>query len=259
MLVLITDIRNAGTNMQLEATLSHYSPGSDPVGFRLLRRLLGNSPQFAFLDEHAPNRAEAETYIANCFARAYGARVTQFAPMLLGLRCAGSLQAVIGLREAATEHLFLEQYLDAPVERTLAATLGHNVARNEIMELGNLASLHPGVCQLVYLVLASALQRAGYRYGIFAGTSQVQRIVGKLHFDFDIIRPADPARLGSAARNWGTYYATDPQVLVVDLHNSLPKLQDNLLAAAVLEIYSDQIDTLVNELRLRRQRVLAMA
>ena len=245
--------------MQLEATLSHYSAGSDPVGFRLLRRLLGNNPQFAFLDEHAPNRAEAEAYIADCFARAYGAQVTQFAPILLGLRCAGSLQAVIGLREAAREHLFLEQYLDAPVEQTLAATLGRSVARNEIMELGNLASLHPGVCQLVYLVLASALQRAGYRYGIFAGTSQVQRIVGKLNFDFNVIRPADPARLGSAAQSWGTYYTTAPQVLVVDLHNSLPKLQSNLLAAAVLEIYTDQIDMLVNELRLRRQCTLTVA
>jgi Thermostable hemolysin len=244
--------------MQLEATLSHYSAGSDPVGFRLLRRLLGNNPQFCLFDERAPDRAAAENYIADCFARAYGAQVSQFAPMLLGLRCGGSLQAVIGMREAARERLFLEQYLDEPVEQTLSAACARPAARNQIMELGNLASLRPGVCQLVYLVLASALQRAGYRYAVFAGTGQVERIISKLNFSIQKIQPADPSRLGNAANSWGTYYATAPHVLVVDLQESLPKLQQNLLASAVLEIYSDQIDALASELSSRRQFAAAL-
>jgi hypothetical protein len=169
------------------------------------------------------------------------------------------LQAVIGLREASTEHLFLEQYLDAPVEQTLAATCGRRVARHEIMELGNLASLRPGVCQLVYLVLAAALQRAGYRYAVFAGTAQVERIISKLHFSLRSIVAADPARLGSAADSWGTYYATAPHVLVVDLQESLPTLQQSVLASAVLDIYADQIDALAGELRARRQLAMKLS
>jgi len=244
--------------MQLDATLSHYSAGSDPVGFRLLRRLLGNNPQFSLCHEGSSGRAVAEAYIADCFARAYGAQVTKFAPMLLALRCAGSVQAVIGLREAAREHLFLEQYLDEPVEQTLSAKCERQIARNDIMELGNLASLRPGVCQLVYLVLASALYRSGYRFAVFAGTSQVERIISKLNFSLHKIQPADPARLGNAANSWGTYYTTSPHVLVVDLQKSLPKLQENLLAAAVLEFYTDQIDELVGELKTRRQLAMAV-
>jgi len=238
--------------MEIAATLSQHSTGADPVGFRLLRRLLGNNPQFNLYGAAAAGRAEAEAYIADCFAQAYGAEVTRFAPLLLGLQCAASLRAVIGLRDAGSEQLFLEQYLDQPVEQTLTANFDRSVQRHEIMELGNLASLRPGVCQLVYLILAASLQRAGYRYAVFAGTAQVERIVSKLNFAIDSIVAADPARLGGAADSWGSYYATAPHVLVVDLQKSLPRLQQNVLAAAVLEIYSDQIGALVSELRMRR-------
>src|SRR5512134_2381976 len=68
-----------------------------------------------------PMRAQFEAFIAARFGRAYGARVTHFLPHLLGVRDGlGRWQAAAGYAAAAGGRLFLEQYLERPVEQALA-------------------------------------------------------------------------------------------------------------------------------------------
>jgi tetratricopeptide (TPR) repeat protein len=76
---------------------------------------------------NATQRAALEGFIAARFQRAYGARLTHFLPHLLGLRDgAGEWQAAVGYADAAAGPLFLEQYLDAPVEELLEQALAIN-------------------------------------------------------------------------------------------------------------------------------------
>jgi hypothetical protein len=212
----------------------------------MLRKLLRFNPRFDLHRAGSPNRGEVEAYIGDVFAKAYGAKVAGYAPVLVSMSCAGNISAAAGIRPAATEPLFLEQYLDAPVEQVLSNNYAQPVARDQIFELGNLAALRPGVCQLIYLIMAGFLQRTDLRYAVFAGTRQVAKGVGKLGFCMETIVAADPARLGGAAADWGSYYDNDPHVMVLDLHKSMDVLSALPLPSVLLNIYEPQIAELAN-------------
>ena len=232
--------------MQALLTVNSPAPDIRLPGMPLLRRLLGANPEFCLHSSATPGRDAAEAYVADCFARAYGAEVTEFAPHLLAVKCAGNISGVAGIRPA-DQPLFSERYLDAPVEIVLADLYGRRVSRAEVFELCNLAALRPGVCQLMYMVMAAFLYQAGFRYVVFAGTAQVERTVRKMSFALTPIAPADPARLGESAARWGSYYETNPQVMAIDIAASMRGFDKLSLHTAVFDIYSEQVEALVRQ------------
>jgi len=161
-----------------------------------------------------PSRPEFEDFIAARFARAYGARVTHFLPHLLGVRDGlGRWQAAAGYGAAEGAQLFLEQYLDAPVERALAGALGRPVVRGEIVEVGNLAAVSAGAARRLIPQLARHLHRLGYRWVAFTATRALRNSFLRLGLRPLAIAPADPARLADGGASWGAYYAQDPVVM----------------------------------------------
>nr|WP_265944445.1 thermostable hemolysin [Dechloromonas sp. A34] len=49
--------------------------------------------------------------------------------------------------------------------------------------------------------------------GVFTATGELIRIFAKLGLPLLALAPADPARLGSEAGAWGSYYETAPVVV----------------------------------------------
>ena len=231
------------------ATLT-LEPGiypAQPRNPRLLEKLLGRNPHFELHNELSPGRTALEDYIRACFARSYAADVNVFAPLLLELRCAGSISGTVGIRPAHSATLFVEQYLDRPAEQIVSATANGTVRRADIVEVCNLAALRPGACQLITLILAASLRHAGYRFALLAGTRQLRKIMTKQNFAMRELTDADPTRLGTAAEQWGSYYDTCPAVLLVDLEESLGRIKEQLLPAALLHVLSDTTTRLADE------------
>jgi hypothetical protein len=233
--------------MQAELTVtSEGIEQQNTAGSRLLRKLTRFNPEFNLHRTGSPNRHKVERHIANIFAETYGAEVTEFAPFLMSMVCAGNVSAAAGIRPADTGPLFLEQYLDDPVEQVLGNCYGQTMGRHEIFELGNLAALRPGVCQLFYLIMAGVMARTKLNYVVFAGTKQVAKGLGRLGFHMELIVAADPSRVGDAAANWGNYYASEPQVMAIDLCKSMEALNKMPLPRALLNFYEPQIAELAN-------------
>ena len=89
-----------------------------------------------------PGRERLEQFVAETFAQAHGATVHAFMPSMLGLEDGGGrLRCVLGLRGAESGELFLERYLDRPIEESIAQAAGLDSAipRGTIVEVGNLA------------------------------------------------------------------------------------------------------------------------
>ena len=88
----------------------------------------------------APDRAELEAFVGAAFRRRHDALVTSFMPTLLSFRDReGDLRGVVGLRGAVSQPLYLEQYLEQPIETAIAAATGQSVRREQVVEVGNLA------------------------------------------------------------------------------------------------------------------------
>jgi hypothetical protein len=172
----------------------------------------------------ATDREAIETRIADKFAQRYGAQIRHFLPYLVDLSVAGQIGAVAGLRPARDGALFLEQYFDGPVEQAVSRTYRTPVDREQIVEIGNLASDAPGAASLLFGMLPTLLARAGLRWVVCTATPQVRAMLDRLGFPTRTICRADPVVLGDGQRDWGSYYDSCPQVIVGDVNVALARI-----------------------------------
>lgn len=164
---------------------------------------------------HDPSRGVAEQYVKDAFRRAHGAEVRTFMPLLLLLQDAdGTLLGVVGVREARHERLYLERYLDGPVERVASERTGIAVRRRDLVEIGNLACRDKACAQRLLALLPWFLLDAGYRWIAFTGTRAVREMVQKLGATLIELAPASATQVADAADLWGAYYEHDPRVVI---------------------------------------------
>ena len=159
-------------------------------------------------------RTELEEGIRATYASAYGATIRHFLPLLLGLRDErGELLGVIGAQAGRDPApMFLEAYLDRPVEDELAAAVDARVGREELAEVGNLAALQPGAGLLLVSTLAAYLDGVGLRWSIFTATEPLRVAFLRRGLELADLAPADGRRLGERLADWGRYYRTAPRV-----------------------------------------------
>lgn len=171
----------------------------------------------------SPRRGEVEGFIRGVFADHYGARVAAFTPDLMRLEQNGRTCAAAGWRGAASGALFLENYLEQPAEVLLSRLAGHPVAREQVVEVGHLASRQAGGGVRMILALAAELDRAGYEWVMFTATRELIGIFSRMGLPPLALASADPACLGDAARDWGRYYDTRPIVVAGRIRLALEK------------------------------------
>ncbi len=170
-------------------------------------------PQVLHAAVGATRRDEVEDFIRQVFVRQYNARIPSFAPNLMMVEHAGRVRAAAGWRGAAAGGLYLERYLDEPVEHVLAGATGQAIGRERIVEVGNLASDRPGASMDVIRTLARHLDQLGYEWVVFTATNELIGIFRRLGLPLLALTLADPARLGEEASAWGSYYDTAPIVV----------------------------------------------
>jgi hypothetical protein len=172
----------------------------------------------AFRRAGTAERPEIEAFIRNGFDRAYRARISRFMPRLMSLRRDSSLVAACGLRSAAIERLFLEAYLDRPIQDELAATLGRPLSRNSIIEVGNLVVARAGEARRLIIHLTNHLATAGADWVVFTAVPALRNNFTRLGIPLLLLAAADGTRLDAAARtDWGHYYAYGPVVTAIDV------------------------------------------
>ena len=165
-------------------------------------------------------RHYVESFIREVFARRFAARLDAFLPNLVHSRdTAGQINAAAGYRSADIEHLFLEQYLDRPIEQIICANYGEAIERSKIVEVGNLAT--SGGRSAISLVagLIPHLMAQGFRWVVFTGNDAVRNLFQRLHLFPFAICTADAASLGDAKGVWGSYYDHHPIVMAGRLYD----------------------------------------
>jgi hypothetical protein len=170
-------------------------------------------------------RRNVENFVATQFNKAYGARITEFMPDLMGLYDNNALAAACGLRRAATGPMFLEQYLEHPADEILGEKTGTATNRNTMMEVGNLSIARPGYARHLVFWLTMHLRNAGMQWALFSAVPALLNNFRRLGVPLLILAPADPAKVSAEVRaTWGTYYDQRPQVSAVDVETAFRAL-----------------------------------
>lgn len=172
-----------------------------------------------------PARASLEAFISRSFHAAHGAILSHFCDTLLGCRDSGGQWiAALGYSLAQDGPLFLEQYLDEPLEHAIGARAGHPVARGEIVEVGNLAAAHPGAARALIVSMTRLLHGQGLHWVAFTATASLLNSFTRLRLKPGVLAAADPLRLADAGRCWGSYYDAQPQVMFGDIRYGYAQL-----------------------------------
>lgn len=151
------------------------------------------------------------SFIQRRYASAYGA-LPEISYANFGLQAAsGKLKAALGYRRADQERLFLEAYLDVPIERALSSILKEPIYRERIVEIGNLAS--DTAPAMVRLWAQTANDLAGSAdIAVAVLTADLRRMFRRLGLTIYEIASASGERLGDDVTQWGEYYHRQPVV-----------------------------------------------
>lgn len=167
-----------------------------------------------FDDPRRDERRRVERFIEDAFAEAYGGRIAAHYPTLMSVQDDdGVIYAAVGFRVAQEGVLFLEHYLDLPVDAAMSAAIGATVERSHIVEIGSLASSGRGATVFLFSAMARHLKACGLRFAVATATDELRRIFHKAGLGALTLAAADPRRLIDGGASWGDYYATDPMVL----------------------------------------------
>ena len=155
------------------------------------------------------DRESVEELITNRYAQAYCATPSFDYPRFQAQRCCGKTKAALGYRRGDTGSLFLETYLDAPIETVLQEKLGRSFSRRDIVEIGNLASYNAPAMVALWARTANDLG-SDAEIAVAVLTTPLRAMFCRLGIPLVELAPADPARLGDKSGEWGQYYEQNP-------------------------------------------------
>jgi thermostable hemolysin len=157
--------------------------------------------------------AAAQQLIRRRFAEAHDAIPATDYPhfYIISPEKLGAPVAALGFRPASHGPLFLESYLDRPIEAAVSERFGRSIGRERIVEIGALAS------DRCHATIALWARTARYLDGIAEVavavlTSAMRAMLLKLDVGIVELCEADPKRLPTDGARWGRYYETLPMV-----------------------------------------------
>ena len=183
------------------------------------QRRKGNSMQIDVIPAGHTEREAVEQFIHDRFAREYGADVRHFMPQLLRLSTdGGDIIAAAGYRAAGESRLFLENYLDEPIEAVVSKYYGRPIARESIVEVGNMAEAYPGAGRASLTAWTAFLCGMGYNWSVFTGVKKLRNGFRRVGIRTEVIAEADPSRLNhEELKHWGNYYEAGPMIMAGNL------------------------------------------
>lgn len=160
-------------------------------------------------------RAEAEALIERVYRAAYGVDIQSHFPVLIGVTDeTGAITAAAGCRRAADEPLFLEQYLDEPIEAVLSRAVNCGVTRARVGEIGSLATANAGApAPLLFAALACYLSEQGISFAVATATRRLRRAFTAFGFGAGELAAARKDKLPNGGRDWGRYFEHEPVVV----------------------------------------------
>lgn len=154
--------------------------------------------------------------IRDRYAAVHGAVPASDYPTYLTIGAPNAPQATLGYRLADTGGLFLEAYLDRPIEVVLTERFDRPVPRARIVELGDHASQRGGATVRLWRESAAAL--AGQAdIAVAVLTRPLRTMFARLGLELVELAPARIEAMGEAGSAWGRYYQTDPMVCAGDI------------------------------------------
>ena len=170
--------------------------------------------QFQIAPRHTARYEILKARIRGGFGSHFNACISGFMPDLAAYRHVGGSGGVIGIRGAGGEKLFLESYLDQPVEDVIALVSDAPVHRRHVVEVGQFVIDERAAVGDFFRDLVPFLRSLGYEWVCFTGTRRIRTLLASIGFAGFSIACASRERITDTTDDWGTYYEHEPEVIL---------------------------------------------
>jgi len=179
----------------------------------------------------SPDREEVEQFTHDIYSLRYRADINKFLPTMIAIRHSQSNQIVAsaGFQSAQNKgtknRLYLENYLDIPIEKSASAVGNKRFKRSDFVEVGNLAGAISGAGYLVILTLAEYLTKQGHNWIAFTLTRGMVKAFESLNLEPIPLVPASESRLVKDSASWGHYFNAMPEVMIGDMKSAYEQME----------------------------------
>jgi hypothetical protein len=191
---------------------------------------------FTVIDPDAVERPALESRVRSGFGTHFGACIAAFMPQLALYTHASGSTGIIGFRRASDEALFLENYLDRPIEAQIAAVTGRPVDRGRIAEVGQFVVDDRDIAGAFFRDLVPFLVSQRFDWVCFTGTDRIRAILARVGLRGLPVATANPASVQPTGDQWGRYYEHDPVVVVGRLDDPHGRWCETAAATPIREI-----------------------
>ena len=218
------------------------------VSSRILAHLPFISSVKIELNERNSNRRVLiENYIRDKYDERYAANVLHFLPFLLTLSCNDNLCAVVGIRAAESEPLYLEKYLHYPIEQEIGMRFKTAIERESIIEIGDLVLTGRARSHLLFIFLTDFLFRIDREWVVFTATREVESLLTKMNFTLVHLVDVSEKIPDDENDQWGSYYDKKPRVVFCHIPSAISVFKQNTLMNSSLSLFSNQLAELVDQ------------
>ena len=166
---------------------------------------------------------EACDFSREQYGKHFSCELNQFYPAMFCLYRDAVMVACCGFRSAGDEPLFLEQYLDQPIETSIqtGSVIERRLQRQEIVEIGGLAVLSRNEALAFMVRLAPQFLALGFSHATCTVTAPVRKCLSKLGIASVYLAAAKPERVSQTDNAWGRYYSLSPVVLAGEIQPAI--------------------------------------
>lgn len=177
--------------------------------------------KFQLITADSPGYETTISLIRSAYAKAFQASVDPRPALLLTfMEQAGDaidFLACVAFSQGMDRPFFSEQYLSGPAETCLRQALDTEVRRDQILEVGSLASRRNGAGKHLVSHTPWFVLGLGYRYGLVTATRQVRHLIRSAGMEFvPLAEAAREAIPETDQARWGSYYDHAPQTGAID-------------------------------------------
>lgn len=210
----------------LEAVLeveagSKKVPETPPVSLAGMPASSKRGPSVAVTRPGDPLYAAAWAFTQAHYRRRLDCALTEGYPEIVVMCDLGVITAVAGIRAASGSKLFLEQYLDAPVEEVVSSVQGKTIARRQLVELGAFTALDRTWALALMNELPALLARRQFTHLVCTANRSIRLCLRVQGIHARVIASASQDLLTKQDENWGKYYQHDPLVLMGSIREAL--------------------------------------
>ncbi|MFM2484210.1 thermostable hemolysin [Celerinatantimonas yamalensis] len=199
------------------------------------------SPPLVIVGPESLMRKDIEVFISMRYRSAFGATIRDFHPyFIVSFDRHQNIQFACGFRGAHLP-LHLEQYLETPAEVMLGELLQASVCRDQLVEIGQLATFSIAQAPHLFLAVAELLLARGFKWAMVTATGPLWALFKRCGMHPLTLSGASLESLPTdEATLWGNYYHHRPRVLGADLSLMATQLRQTLQPE--LGVIGDVID-----------------